>query len=135
MSHRQHWRKKVNSPHLFTFTLAPLLIAFPSFRPLRGSSGRTPTPGDDFLANFATPSRPKGSGEKLLSSSCSRPTSLNSGSSAALPPKKYKSKKTPKHTAITTTLQWIRIVRATCCERRRQSGLRSCLRRRESSPS
>ncbi|KAF3855811.1 hypothetical protein F7725_016534 [Dissostichus mawsoni] len=50
------------------------------------------------------------------------------GSSAALPPKKYKSRKTPKHTAITTTLQWIRMVRATCCGWLMQTGLRSCLR-------
>lgn len=126
--------KETNSPHLLTFTLAALLIAFPSFRLLRGSSARTPTRADDFLANFAATSRPSSEGdrEELLPSS---KTSFNRGSSAALPPKKYKSRKTPKHTAITTTLQWIRMVRATCCGWKRQTVLRSCLRVRESSPS
>lgn len=132
-------QKETNSPHLFAFTLAPLLIAFPSFRPLRCSSARTPTPADDFLTNFDATSRPSLGGDVgkdlRLSSSSSPTTSFNSGSSAALPPKKYKSRKTPKHTAITTTLQWIRMVRATCCGCRRQRGLRSCLRMGESSSS
>lgn len=141
------WRKKAlmidraetNSPHLFAFTLAPLLIVFPSFLPLRGSSARTPpTPADDFLTNFDATSRPwslwgdVGKDLLLSSSSTSSTTSFNSGSSAALPPKKYKSRKTPKHTAITTTLQWIRMVRATCCGCRKQRGPRSCLRVGES---
>lgn len=125
-----------NQTHLFAFTLAPLLIAFPSFRLLRGSSARTPTGA--FFANFAATSRPSSEGdgvELLPSSSSSSTTCFNSGSSAALPPKKYKSRKTPKHTAITTTLPWIRMVRATCCGWKRQTGLRSCLRVRESGPS
>ncbi len=129
--------KETNSPHLFAFTPAPLLIAFPSFRLLRGSPARAPTPADDFFANFAATSRPSsgGDGKEFLSSSSSSTTSFNIGSSAALPPKKYKSRKTPKHTAITTTLPWIRMVRATCCGWKRPTGLRSCLRVRESSPS
>lgn len=127
-AHNRQRRKKQTPPHLFAFTLAPLLSFFPSFRPLRGSSARTAALADDFLANFGATSRPSpgGEGEELLSSSSA--TSFNSGSSAALPPKKYKSRKTPKHTAITTTLQCIRMVRATCCGWKRQAGVRSCLR-------
>lgn len=128
-------RKKLTHP--FARTLAPLLVAFPSLRLLRSSSVRTPTPAGGFFANLDATSRPspEGDGEELPSSSSSSTTSFKSGSSAPLPPRKYKSRKTPKHTAITTTLPWIRMVKATCCRWVRQRGLRSCLRVRESGPS
>lgn len=38
-------------------------------------------------------------------------TSFSGGSSVAFPPKKYKSRKTPKHTALATILQWILMVK------------------------
>ena len=128
--------RETNSAHLFTCTLPPPTSAFASFRPRGGSSERTATLAEAFPANFAETSRPgwAGEGEVLRSSSFFCTTSFSSGSTAALPPKKYKSRKTPKHTAITTTLQWIRMVRATCCGPRRQTGARSCLRERGSSP-
>ncbi|TNN45589.1 hypothetical protein EYF80_044203 [Liparis tanakae] len=119
-----------------------------------GSFARAPTPpaaGIFFFLNFAGTTRAGSGGDRedspssttttaaaaaaAASSFPSSPTtSSRSGSSAAaLPPKKYKSRKTPKHTAITTTLQWIRMARATCCGWKRQTGPRSCLRAAERS--
>lgn len=115
----------------------PRLHAFPSLR-LFGSSVPTTTPLGGFLENFAATPRPlaEGDGAVLLTSCFASPTTCSgSGSSAPLPPQKYKSKKSPKHTAITATLPWIRMVRATCYGWDRQAGAHSWLRVRQNGPS
>lgn len=109
----------------------PRLDVLPSWR-LFGSSKTTPL--DGFLENFAATSRPltEGDGEEFPTSSFASPTTcFGSGSSAPLPPQKYKSKKSPKHTAITATLPWIRMVKATCYGWDRQAGPHSWLRVRQ----
>lgn len=116
----------------------PRPVAFPSLRLLRSSCVRKPAPVDGFLENFAATSRPftEGDGGEFPTFFSSSPTTcLGRGSSAPLPPKKYKSKKSPKHTAITATLPWIRMVRATCYGWERQSGPHSWLRVRQDGPS
>lgn len=105
--------------------------AFPSLRLFGSSSVSKTTPLVGFLENFAATSRPltEGDGEEFPTSSFASPTTcFGSGSSAPLPPQKYKSRKSPKHTAITATLPWIRMVRATCYGWHRQAGPLSWLR-------
>lgn len=115
----------------------PRLDAFPSLRRF-GSSVPKTTSLAGFLENFAATSRPltEGDGEEFPTSSFASPTTcFGSGSSAPLPPQKYKSKKSPKHTVIAATLPWIRMVRATCYEWDRQVGPHSWLRVRHNGPS
>lgn len=116
----------------------PRLDAFTSLRLFGRSSVPKTTPLDGFLENFAATSRPlaEGDGEEFPTSSFASPaTCFGSRSSAPLPPQKYKSKKSPKHTAITATLPWIRMVRATCYSWDRQAGPHSWLRVRQNGPS
>lgn len=116
----------------------PRRDAFPSLRLFGSSSVSKTTPLVGFLENFAATSRPltEGDGEEFPTSSFASPTTcFGSGSSAPLPPQKYKSRKSPKDTAITATLPWIRMVRATCYGWHRQAGPLSWLRVRQNGPS
>lgn len=114
------------------------LDAFPSARCFRGSCVAETTPPDGLLENFAATSRPltEGDGGELPTSSFASPTTcLGSRSCAPLPPQKYKSKKSPRHTPIAATLPWIRMARATGYGWDRQAGPHSWLRVRQNGPS
>lgn len=84
----------------------PLTPPEPSFRLGRicfGGSGGFPT--------FTETIFPSADADGKLGSLRSSSTCLSGGgSSAVFPPKKYKSRKTPRHTASATTLQWILMV-------------------------
>lgn len=91
-------------PYLsLTLALPPLEPSFRLGRMCFGGSG-----GFTALTETIFPS--PGADGKLGSLWSSSTWLSGGGSSALFPPKKYKSRKTPRHTASATTLQWILMV-------------------------